>query len=115
MDLQYKLHSEPFVFCSMHESIFMEEDILLFFREPEGNTYVVTKENALAKKIPCKETWALITVETTTSLNAIGITAYISSILAQYNIPCNVVAAFHHDHLFVPFVQGSSALQILRE
>jgi len=34
----------------MHKSIFMEEDILLFFREPEGNTYVVTKENALAKK-----------------------------------------------------------------
>ena len=30
MDLQYKLHSEPFVFCSMHKSIFMEEDILLF-------------------------------------------------------------------------------------
>ena len=50
MDLKYKLHSEPFIFCSMRKSIFMEEDILLFFREPEGNTYVVTKENALAKK-----------------------------------------------------------------
>ena len=30
MDLQYKLHPKPFVFCSMLKSIFMEEDILLF-------------------------------------------------------------------------------------
>ena len=115
MELEYQLNHEPFVFCSLHESVFVEEDIFLFFREAEGNTYVLTKEKAVAKKIYFKETWALITVKTKTSLNATGITAHISSILAQHRMPCNVVAAFHHDHLFVPFAQRSSALEILRD
>tara|TARA_B100000767_G_scaffold275327_1_gene311740 strand:- start:2436 stop:2783 length:348 start_codon:yes stop_codon:yes gene_type:complete len=113
MKLNYKLNSEAFVFCSVQKSLFKESDILLFFREIEGNTYVVSEKIALSKKIYFKETWALISVETTTALNDVGITNHISSILVKHKIPCNMIAAFHHDHLFIPYNLASDALRIL--
>jgi hypothetical protein len=36
------------------------------------------------------------------------------SLLASVGIPCNVIAAFHHDHLFVPFANREHALEILK-
>ena len=33
---------------------------------------------------------------------------------AEAGIACNVIAGFHHDHLFVPAHRGNEALAILR-
>ena len=48
------------------------------------------------------------------SLETVGLTAAFSKALTEEEISCNVVAAFHHDHLFVPFEQRDKALEILR-
>jgi hypothetical protein len=81
--------------------------------ETEGVTSVV--ERAVAERLGL--TWsfeaAWLTVEAQTSLEAIGITAALATALAEVNIPCNVLAGFHHDHLLVPIEQADAAIAAL--
>jgi len=35
--------------------------------------------------------------------------------LTEANISCNVVAAYYHDHIFVPIKDGTRALQVLNK
>ena len=41
--------------------------------------------------------------------------AAVATALGDADIPCNMVAGFHHDHLFVPVKDAARALQVLRE
>ncbi|MGB0905691.1 MAG: ACT domain-containing protein [Mangrovicoccus sp.] len=34
--------------------------------------------------------------------------------LADAGLPCNVVAAYHHDHIFVPYDQAQKAVAALQ-
>lgn len=113
MKLDYKAHLEAYVYCSLNNNPFSDDEILFSFKEKEGVTYLVLKTVAEHHNIPCNESWALISIETTTSLSATGITAHISSALAKEKIPCNMIAAFHHDYLFVPFESAERAMIIL--
>ncbi len=113
MKLEYKAHLEAYVYCSLNNNPFSNDEILFSFKEKEGVTYLVLKTVAEHHNIPCNESWALISLETTTSLSATGITAHISSALAKEKIPCNMIAAFHHDYLFVPFESAERAMIIL--
>lgn len=55
-----------------------------------------------------------ITLEVHSALDGVGLTAAVSGALAARNIPCNMVAAHHHDHVFVPEAQADAALDALR-
>jgi hypothetical protein len=55
--------------------------------------------------------WITLTVHS--SLEAVGLTAAVATALAQHGIACNVVAGFHHDHLFVPRDRAADALAAL--
>ena len=48
------------------------------------------------------------------SLEAVGLTAAVAAALAEAGISANVVAAFHHDHVFVPAERAEEALDCLR-
>jgi uncharacterized protein len=71
-------------------------DALGTFREAEGLSVIVPttemSESALS--------WITLTVHS--ALDGVGLTAAVSQALAENGIPCNVVAAAYHDHLFVP-------------
>jgi hypothetical protein len=56
---------------------------------------------------------AMITLQVHSALDAVGLTAAVSSALADAGIACNVVAGYHHDHLFVPYERGEEAVAIL--
>ena len=114
MELEYSLYLEPFVFCCLQTSSFADQDVIMAFREEEGMTYIVSQSSAEALGVDFDQIWAWISVDTQTQLNATGITAHIAAIFGAHKIPCNVVAAFHHDHLFVPFELGEEALRVLR-
>jgi hypothetical protein len=47
------------------------------------------------------------------SLDAVGFLACITDRLARAGIACNAVAAFHHDHLFVPEARAAETLEVL--
>ena len=55
-----------------------------------------------------------ITLGVLSALDGIGLTAAVSSALAARGIPCNIVAAIHHDHVFVPEDRAEEALEALR-
>ena len=48
------------------------------------------------------------------SLAGVGLTAAVSGALAEAGIPCNMIAALRHDHLFVPEEMGDRAMQVLK-
>lgn len=82
--------------------------------EPEGLSLVLTREVADAHGLHYDYVAAWITLEVHSSLAAVGLTASFSAALAQAGISCNVVAGFHHDHIFVPSEQAERALSTLR-
>ncbi|MEL6410886.1 MAG: ACT domain-containing protein, partial [Pseudomonadota bacterium] len=57
---------------------------------------------------------ARITLSVHSALDGVGLTAAVSGLLANNAIPCNMVAAFHHDHVFVPVDQAERAMQLLQ-
>ncbi|MEM8695380.1 MAG: ACT domain-containing protein [Pseudomonadota bacterium] len=57
--------------------------------------------------------WAKITIGATSALSAVGLTAKIASALAETGISANIVAAYHHDHVFVPWARRDAAMAVL--
>lgn len=58
-----------------------------------------------------KLAWLTLTVQS--SLDAVGLTAAVSARLTEAGIPCNVLAAYHHDHLLVPVELVDAAIAAL--
>ena len=55
-----------------------------------------------------------ITLSVHSALDGVGLTAAVAGALAEAGIACNMVAAFHHDHAFVPADDAEPALAVLR-
>ena len=83
-------------------------------REAEGLSLVLPRDVADANGLSYDYVAAWITLQVHSSLAAVGLTASFSAALAQAGVSCNVVAGFHHDHLFVPIERAERALSTLR-
>lgn len=82
------------------------------FREAEGVTAIVPA--ALAEELQQSgPDFARIILEVRSDLQGVGLTAAVTTALAQEGIACNCVAAFHHDHLFVPADRREEVLRTL--
>ena len=83
------------------------------FREQEGVTAIVPE--SVARELgDSGSPYSRITLQLMSPLDAVGLTSIVSSNLAEEGISCNVVAAFHHEHLFVPWKRGFEAVDLLR-
>ena len=78
-------------------------------------TVILPKLTAEEASLPYSTVCAWITLTIHSSLEAVGLTAAVSKALTEANISCNVVAAYYHDHIFVPIKDGTRALQILND
>ena len=109
-----RLNPDEYVFCSMNQfsQCFMDEAIGLF-REEEGWSLIMKRENAESLGIPYDSAWAWITLTVHSSLEAVGLTAAFAQALAQNDLSCNVVAACHHDHIFVKAEEALKAMAVL--
>ena len=47
------------------------------------------------------------------ALEAVGLTAAVAKVLTEAEIPCNVIAARHHDHILVPEHRAVEAIQVI--
>ena len=111
-----QLSDEEFVYCSLNnqtDSQIMQLDPLCIYREAEGTTIVITKQQAIAKGISFDLVLKKITLEVHSSLSAIGLTAAVATALTKKHISCNVIAAYYHDHIFVPSSEAGLALETL--
>lgn len=91
------------------------ESAIGWFREAEGISLILPRSAALALGCADGSPMRRITLEVHSSLDGVGLTAAVSGLLADHGIACNLVAAFHHDHLFVPADRAEEALTLLRE
>lgn len=108
------LHRERFVYCCLSPvDIPSALEPIATFREAEGLTAIVPKEQAESFGIGYQFECAMVTLDVHSSLDAVGLMAMVSVALAEEQIPCNVVSAFYHDHLFVPFDQRERVMYLL--
>lgn len=80
------------------------DEAFAVIREDEGTTAILPD---LAGD------FARITLMVHSALDGVGLTAAVAGALAERGIACNVVAGFHHDHLFVPWARGQEAVRAL--
>ncbi|WP_223427730.1 ACT domain-containing protein [Tateyamaria pelophila] len=104
------------VFCSTQDPSTVSAttpDALAIIRESEGITLIL-REN-IAKKYGFDTSLGLrqITLSVFSDLEGVGLTAAVARTLTDANIPCNVIAAFHHDHILVPAKQADQAMAAL--
>jgi hypothetical protein len=104
------------VFCTIppNETVPPEINSLLTFREQEGTTLVILREEAEAAGLRYAFVSRMITLTVHSSLDAIGFLAAITARLAEAGISVNAVSAFHHDHLFVPAHRADEAMDVLQ-
>ena len=88
------------------------ENPFAMIREDEGVTYIVPADMAGMVE-GGEDHFARITLQVKSALEGVGLTAAVATGLASEGIACNVIAAFNHDHLFVPWPRREDALTIL--
>jgi hypothetical protein len=88
---------------------------LATFREREGLTIIVEEGEALKASIDPLFRAAWITLTVHSDLQAVGLTAAFATALGRANVSCNVVAAAHHDHIFVPIESAGAAMVALQQ
>jgi len=107
-----------FVFCSINETDVIERAMpmaLGSFKEAEGWTIILPRAGAKALGFDDTLPMRRITLEVFSALDGVGLTAGVAAALAAENIPCNMIAAYHHDHVFVPAAMAERAIAVLRE
>jgi hypothetical protein len=102
--LEPKLYPERYGISATTESS-LQDGQFAIVREGEGLTAIGPD--------PSGE-WARISLGVHSSLEAVGLTAEIARRLAELGISANILAALHHDHIFVPWDRRVDALEALR-
>jgi hypothetical protein len=109
-----ELRGGTYLFCTVApESLPTGLVPLATFRESEGVTLVVEKGDAGRHGLAGEFEAAWIELTVHSDLAAVGFLAAIATALAEAGIPCNAIAAFHHDHLFVPKAMAGRAMAAL--
>ncbi|QLC24707.1 ACT domain-containing protein [Parasphingopyxis algicola] len=83
------------------------------FAEAEGASVIALVSIMEGIGLDHEGGWAKITIGANSALSAVGLTAKIASALAETGISANIVAAYHHDHVFVPWARRDEAMAVL--
>ena len=83
--------------------------IAMLFQESEGLT-VITAANAATD---ADNRWVWLELSVYSDLQAVGFLAKVAEALSAAGVPCNAIAAFHHDHIFVPEALADAAIAAL--
>lgn len=111
------LQSGHFVFCSASDPKMASacaDCAIAMFIEPEGRSFILTVADASRLGFDCSLPMRHILLEVNSALDGVGLTAAVAVALAAHGIPCNVVAAHSHDHVFVPEGLANRAVTALR-
>ena len=84
-------------------------DIAMLFQEREGLS-VITSAEALT---PENNRWVWLELSVYSDLQAVGFLAQVAAALTEADVPCNAIAAYHHDHIFVPEGKADAAIRAI--
>jgi uncharacterized protein len=110
------LKEGDYVFCTSSSPATVEKArkvALSVFREDEGVAFILKVDEASALGFDTSGVMRRIVLEVFSALDGVGLTAAVASALAAGGVPCNMVAAYHHDHVFVPSGMADRAMSIL--
>ena len=111
--MRIERRDDPYTVVALDLPVTLGDGVAAVIQEDEGVTAVVTISEAERRGWPVgfRATW--LTVSVHSALDAVGLTAALSKVLAAEGIPCNVLAAYHHDHLLVPVDRADDAVDAL--
>lgn len=110
------LYPEKYVFVTVASKQLQDlnlSNIFAVINEEEAVTLIVEtskKNNWTTEELP---EFSRITLNVHSSLNAVGLTAAVSTALAKKEISCNIIAGYYHDHVFVQKAREAEALEII--
>ena len=84
------------------------------FREREGWSAILPAGDARNLGLGSGQLFRMIRLGVDSALDGVGLTAAVSTALTDVGIACNVVAALHHDYLFVPAADADRAVHQLK-
>lgn len=108
---------EDYVFVTLPQASVSGELVAVakgVFKEREGTTLIMPVVEAARFALPFEGRYRCITCEVHSSLDAVGMTAAMSRALGDAGISANVVAAYYHDHIFVPANKVDLAIAVLQ-
>ncbi|WFU09697.1 ACT domain-containing protein [Rhizobium sp. CB3090] len=106
-----------FVFCSLPPSALTDYVHLKpigMFQEKEGMTLILPIEAARQAGLPADPAMRMISLDVHSSLEVVGLTAAFATALGNEGVSANVVAAYYHDHIFVPTADAERAVAALK-
>tara|TARA_R100000152_G_C6728329_1_gene153334 strand:+ start:105 stop:515 length:411 start_codon:yes stop_codon:yes gene_type:complete len=112
------LDSTTYVYCTVPKAKYAELEHLkpiVSIAELEGLTLVIPLDEAKTEGLDYYRVFRRITLEGHSSLEALGLTSVVTSLLAERGITTNVIAGFYHDHMFVPSDRIDEAMRALKE
>jgi len=110
------LDSREYVFCTFKDSAYgdyAELNPIASFLEEEGLTLVIARDRADKEGTSYQGIYKRITLNIYSSLDAVGLTAAVSTLLAKHGISANMIAAYYHDHIFVNAADAERAVALL--
>lgn len=113
--LRPELADDEYVFlsCDAKYGELAELGPIASFVESKGLTLIVPRSKADTAGASYESVFRRITLQVHSSLDAVGLTAAVATALAEHDISANIVAAFHHDHIFVPTARAEDAVNAL--
>lgn len=116
--MEPELVAGEFVYCTVPASQledYLHLRPLALFHETEGLTLILPQDTANKAGLQASAPLRQITLKVHSSLEAVGLTAAFSHALTEAGISANVVAAYYHDHIFVPAIDAERAVEALRQ
>ena len=109
-----ELDPQPYVFATTKTPDDVADlDVLMRFSEAEGETLILKATDIRSPALTYSGEYARITLKVHSSLEAVGFLAAVCSELVKKGISTNAVAAYYHDHIFVPLDRASQAQETL--
>ena len=113
-NLNPRLNPDDYIFTIVNslDSIDINE-ILAYIRESEGISLIMKKSVADFLQVPYFGVWSWITLDVHSSLDAVGLTSVVSNAFSEIGLSCNIVAGYHHDHIFIQKEMAEKAMNTL--